>query len=89
MATNKCPKCKKPMEWVEGLLDNDGNKCLEHGRYHCVSCKISCKSQESKAIMKGRKMARGYKNIPVLSNQMLSLPPMEQLGILRELQKNL
>ena len=83
----KCRKCKKPLEWIEGLLDNDGNRCLEFGRYYCKSCKLSLKSTESIMVKEGRSMAQEYENEDVLGKKMLSLHPMLQLGILRELQK--
>ena len=83
----KCKKCKEPMEWIEGLRTIHGYPVPESGRYTCRNCNLWCKDEESRAVKKGRSMAKEYKNVNVFSKKMLSLPQMEQLGILRELQK--
>lgn len=87
MANRKCTVCKQPMVWIEGLRTIHGYPMMEVGRYACKRCLIHHKEQESRAIVKGRKLANEYKNEDVFSNKMLSLPAMVQLGILRELQK--
>jgi len=87
MKKKKCRTCKEPLKWIEGLHSIHGHPFPELGRYVCKNCNIQHKQQESRSVKKGRSMAKDYKNVGVLSKKMLSLPQMEQLGILRELQK--
>jgi hypothetical protein len=84
----KCPVCKEPMKWKEGLLDSSGGKDHTAGRYYCVPCRVSGKPQDGRAIKEGRKRAKEFEGIPALDKRMLALPCMVQLGILRERQKN-
>ena len=84
----KCPTCNQPMEWIEGLL-RDGATDYTKGRYACNGCKTSHRQQDSRGIIRGRKLSKHYKNDPNFKCEdigHLSIP--EQLGILREIQSN-
>lgn len=82
----KCPSCNKPMIWMEGLLVNR-RPDTSYGKYVCTDCNLFCKTQDSRAIMKGRKMAKKYKNNPNFKWEDIGhLPVAIQLGILREIQ---
>lgn len=83
----KCRHCKEPMTWIEGLRTIHGYPMMEFGRYACKNCKIHLQQKESRAVRKGRSIAKEYENENVFGKKMLSLPSMVQLGILRELQK--
>ena len=83
----KCRHCKEPLLWIEGLRSIHGHPIPERGRYSCRNCNIFHKDEESRTVKEGRSMAEEYKDEDVLGNKMLSLHPMLQLGILRELQK--
>jgi hypothetical protein len=85
----KCPLCKEPMEWKEGLLTSDGARDVTTGRYYCRPCCVSMKMQDSRAIQEGRKKAKEFENIKWNDKRMLRLPTAVQIGILREKQKKL
>jgi hypothetical protein len=81
----KCPECKQPMVWYEGLIQG---KVLDFavGRYACDKCNLLGKTQDSREMMKGRRMAKQYKypNFKWTDIAYMSIP--KQLGILREIQ---
>lgn len=84
----KCRKCGNNLSWLEGLLDNDSNRCLELGRYQCKPCGYSLKREESRLVKQGRKMSAEMDGLKALDNKITSLHSMVQLGILRERQES-
>ena len=80
----KCPKCKEPMIWIEGLLI-DGYIDRMYGRYSCDNCNLSFKSTESRAAKKGRRLAQTIRGLN--ADNIKEYPVAVQIGILRELQK--
>lgn len=79
----KCPECKKQMQWTEGLLNEAGNRDMTVGKHFCRGCRIYSKPVESKAVKRGRRLAKEFKDLPWNDKRMLSLPGAVQIGILR------
>ena len=86
MSAEKCPICKKPMSWQEGLL-HDGARNYSTGRYFCIPCRISGKMKDSRELRKGRKLAKNFKGISALDKRITRLSTAMQLGILRGRQR--
>jgi len=84
----KCPKCKKKMDWKEGLL-NDGIRDFTVGRYYCIPCRLNMKMTESLSIKEGRSLSKEFEGISVMDKRIRSLPVAVQIGLLRERQKTL
>jgi len=82
----KCPICKKPMEWQEGLL-SDGHRDMTVGRYYCKPCKLAHKMQDSKGVIKGKKLAHEFIGVSAMDKRILALPTAVQIGLLRERHK--
>lgn len=86
----KCPLCKKPMKWKEGLLTDAGSRDMTVGRYYYPSpCNVSAKMQDSRGIKEGRKRAKEFEGVGATDQRILALPTSVQIGILRERQKYL
>lgn len=84
----KCPVCKEPMKWKEGLLNDCAVRDMTVGRWYCIPCRLSGKAQDSRALKEGRKRAKGLEGISAFDKIITSLPTAVQIGILRERQKN-
>jgi len=82
----KCPECKKPMKWKEGLLSESGHRDMSIGRYYCPNCKLCKTPEESKGIRKGRTMAHSLVGVRVMDKQITKQRCAIQIGILRERQ---
>ena len=80
----KCPTCHQPLTWLEGLIHNQIYNSL-YGRWICRTCKTFYKSEDSRALKKGRKMAKLYDKNNFKWQDISHLSLAEQLGILREL----
>jgi hypothetical protein len=78
----QCPECKNPMRWQEGLLV-EGARDLTIGRYYCLACNLFCGGKESKAIIKGKRLANELVGEHALSKKITSHSTAEQIGILR------
>ncbi len=78
----KCPVCKKPMGWVEGLL-RDGSREPTTGRYGCVPCGVIDKMQDSRATRRGKRMAEDLVGVPCMDKRITSQSVGVQIGILR------
>ena len=81
----KCRECGQPMVWLEGLMRNRSID-FNFGKYVCETCRISCKTEDSKAMKKGRKLAKKYNTPDFYWIDIKHLPIAIQLGILREIQ---
>lgn len=82
----KCPECKIPMRWKEGLLTEAGGKDIAVGRFYCTECNLWCKPIESRAIKRGRKLAKDLVNVHCLDKKITKYSCAEQIGIFREMQ---
>ena len=82
----KCPKCKKKMNWKEGLL-KDGFRDFTVGRYYCIPCRLNMKMTESLSIKEGRSLSKEFEGISAMDKRILSFPIAVQIGLLRERQK--
>jgi len=78
----KCPKCGAPMGWTEGLL-RDGGRDVTKGRYSCMPCQLICKQADSRAVRRGKNLAKKYKGIPAMDERITRLSTAEQIGLLR------
>jgi hypothetical protein len=82
----KCPICKEPMLWKEGLF-NDGYRDMTVGRYYCTPCGVAAKMKESNGVRKGRKLLKELDGVDCLDKRITGLPNAVQIGLLRERQK--
>lgn len=85
----KCSKCKQVMEWQEGLLCESGSRDYTIGKFYCLKCRVFSSTKPSKAIMRGKKLEKTYKNLKWDDPKILCLSVAEQIGLLRERQKGL
>lgn len=77
----KCPQCKSPMKWQEGLL-SEGSRDMTVGRFYC-DCGVAMKQGESIAVQEGRKLTEELKDEPALGHEITKRPMATQIGILR------
>lgn len=80
----KCPECKTTMKWQEGLLSDSGRN-MSVGRHYCMDCRIFKKPVESRAIRKGRRLAKDLKGVHCMDKRITQYSATVQIGILREL----
>lgn len=79
----KCPLCKEPMDWTEGLLI-DGSVDFSHGRYSCVKCGVLVAPTDSRDTRKGKRMAEKLPlDISCMDERITSQNAAVQVGILR------
>lgn len=81
----KCPKCKATMKWQEGLLD-DGTRDMTIGKHYCPACNIVGKTTESRAIKKGKRLAKGLIGVHCMDKKITRHSSTIQIGILRAMQ---
>lgn len=79
----KCPECKKPMKWQEGLLTGSGERDMTVGRYYCSSCNLWSTQTESRGLRKGKKLAHKLKGVHAMDKRITKHSLEVQLGILR------
>ena len=79
----KCPVCREPMGWVEGLLTDSGRDSTQ-GRYGCTTCGVISKMGESRATRRGRRTAHELSGVHCMDKRITSQSVGTQIGILRE-----
>ncbi len=83
---SKCPKCKKPMRWQEGLLTDSGSRDTTVGREYCSNCNLRGKPTESIAVSNGKRLAKNLRGVRAMDKRITQHSSATQIGILRALQ---